>query len=163
MSRTWIHSSLQISCLRPCSVSMWCLVTTICCRVADIRACGEGKRFLFSHNTALWRPLDKHITITRIGKYYYTVVDWVRGHQQFCLIWEQICCPKPEAEVTDPFERQTKLPLTEKLVYNCFVIHLHFFNNRNILSFNSHPCVQYPCLSSLRIWTTPWHSEVNIT
>ena len=28
----------------------------------------------------------------------YTVIDWVRGQQQFCLTRGWICCPKPQAE-----------------------------------------------------------------
>ena len=35
-------------------------------------------------------------------------------------------------------QETTKLLLSEKLVYNCFVIHLHFFQNFLIYSFHSH-------------------------
>ena len=49
---------------------------------------------------------------------WISAIDWVRGQQQFCLTW-RICCPKPQG--------QTKLLLSEKPVYNCFVVHLHFF------------------------------------
>ena len=37
---------------------------------------------------------------TTIARYHqqYTVIDWVRGQQQFCLTRERICCPKPQAE-----------------------------------------------------------------
>ena len=30
--------------------------------------------------------------------FIYTVIDWVRGQQQFCLTRGRICCPKPQAE-----------------------------------------------------------------
>ena len=65
---------------------------------------------------------------------------------------------------TDPFEGQTKLLLSEEPVYNCFVIHLHFF--LNIHFFHSHiskRCFKYPRPSSPRIGTTFWHCDVNIT
>ena len=52
---------------------------------------------------------------------WISAIDWVRGQQQFCLTRGRICCPKPQG--------QTKLLLSEKPVYNCFVVHLHFFPN----------------------------------
>ena len=62
---------------------------------------------------------------------------------------------------TDPFEGQTKLLLSEKPVYNCFVIHLHFFLF-TLSTLISITCFQYPRPSSPRIWTTPRHGDVNI-
>ena len=43
-----------------------------------------------------------------------------------------------QREKTDPFEGQTKMLLFEMPVYNCFVIHLHFFKTFLIHSFLSH-------------------------
>ena len=37
--------------------------------------------------------------------------------------------PSRRLRATDPFEGQTKLLLSEKPVYNCFVIHFHFFKS----------------------------------
>ena len=62
-------------------------------------------------------------------------------------------------KATGSFEGQTKLLLFEKPVYNCFVIHLHFFK---IFSFTlstqiSIRCFQFPRPSSPRIWTLRQH------
>ena len=57
---------------------------------------------------------------------------------------------------------QTKLLLSEKPVYNCFVIHLQFL--KKIHFFHPHlsiRCFKYP--SSPRIGTTFWNCDVNIT
>ena len=65
---------------------------------------------------------------------------------------------------TDPFEVQTKLLLSEEPVYNCFVIHLHFFKIF-LFTLSTHisiRCFQYPLPSSPRIWTTLRHCDVNI-
>ena len=58
----------------------------------------------------------------------------------------------------DPFEGQTKLLLFEKPVYNCFVIHLHFFKIFLFTLFThiSIRCFQYPRPSRPRIWMMPW-------
>ena len=62
------------------------------------------------------------------------------------------------------FEGQAKLLLSEKPVYNCFVIHLHFLKTFHF--FHSHISIRYfkyhrP--SSPRIRTTFWHCDVKIT
>ena len=65
---------------------------------------------------------------------------------------------------TDPFEGQTKLLLSEEPVYNCFVIHLHFFKIF-LFTLSTHifiRCFQYALPSSPKIWTTPRHCYVNI-
>ena len=96
---------------------------------------------------------------------YYTVIDWVRGQQQFCLTQERSVAQSCRLRATDPFEGQTKLLLFEKPVYNCFVIHLHFFKIFLFTLFThiSIRCFQYPRPSRPRIWMTPWICYVNIT
>ena len=64
---------------------------------------------------------------------------------------------------TDPFEVQTKLLLSKKPVYNCFVIHLHLKKNHFFHSYISIRCFKYPRPSSPRIGTRFWHCDVNIT
>ena len=57
---------------------------------------------------------------------YYTVIDWVRVQQQFCLTRGRIRCPKPRAEGNLLVRVSTKLLLFEKPVKNCF-LYPHFF------------------------------------
>ena len=67
-------------------------------------------------------------------------------------------------KATDAFEGQTKLLLSEKPVYNCFVIHHHFLKIIHV--FHSHisiRCFKYTRPSSPRIGATFWHCYVNIT
>ena len=98
----------------------------------------------------------------------YTVIGWVRGQQQFCLTRGRICCPEDGSvarsrrlKATDPFEGQSKLLLSEKPVYNCFVIHYHFFKNN--YSLFPLTCFEYPRPSIPRIGMKFWHCDVNIT
>ena len=57
---------------------------------------------------------------------YYTVIDWVRVQQQFCLTRGRIRCPKPRAEGNWSDWGSIKLLLFEKPVKNCF-LYPHFF------------------------------------
>ena len=68
----------------------------------------------------------------------YTVNDWVRGQQQFCLTRERICCPKPHAEGNISVLGSNKTAeLSEKPVYRCFVIHHYFFQHFPLTIFAS--------------------------
>ena len=62
---------------------------------------------------------------------------------------------------TDLFEGQTKLLLSSNPVYNCFVIHLHFFPK---FSYSLFPLAyQYPSPWNPRIWTTPLYIVTSIS
>ena len=52
-----------------------------------------------------------------VRKLQYTVIDWVRGQQQFCLTQERIFCPKPQAEGTRSVQGSTKLQSVTALLY----------------------------------------------
>ena len=81
----------------------------------------ESFRCLCRHLEAgTWHKCTQMFTVV-IGfpRNYYTVIDWVRGQQQFCLTRSR------RLRATDPFSGQTKLLLSEEPVYNCFVIHRH--------------------------------------
>ena len=64
---------------------------------------------------------------------------------------------------TDPFEGQTKLLLSEKPVYNCFVIHHHLKKNYSLFPLTYIQLIfKYPRPSSPRIRTRFWHCDVNM-
>ena len=89
----------------------------------------------------------------------YTVIDWVWGQQQFVWPEHRSVALSLWVPATDPFKGQTKLLMSEKPVYNCFVIHLHFFKKKLYSLFPL--TFQYPRPSSLRIMQfdilTLWH------
>ena len=61
---------------------------------------------------------------------------------------------------TDPFEGQTKLLLSEKPVYNCFVIHLLFFK---IFLFTLSTLISSGYFQYSSVRSKPRHCDFNIT
>ena len=95
----------------------------------------------------------------------YTIIDWVLITTAFCLNQEPICCPKPQASDNRSIPGSHTLLLSEKPVYNCFVINIYFYK---IFLFTLSTGIsirwfQYPRPLRQRIWKTPWHCDVNIT
>ena len=108
------------------------------------------KSLIFFHGSNLKRKLKYMQDKLCQHAALYTVNDWVRGQQQFCLTRERICCPKPHAEDNISVLGSNKTAeLSEKPVYRCFVIHHYFFQHFLIHSFHS------PSSLAKGFWSAP--------
>ena len=112
--------------------------------------------------------MPKHYTLTCIRS--NNIIQLLTGFEDnSSFLWPEdgSVARRRRLRATDPFEGQTKLLMSEKPVYNCFVIHLHFLK-KNVFTFSTHiypldVSKKYPRPSSPRIGTTFWHCDVNIT
>ena len=117
-----------------------------------------------THRVQLARLWNDHITITywvtALGSRYcrdITIILYSIGLLvSILLIYYHNTVIDLRLRATDPFSGQTKLLLSSNPVYNCFVIHIHFFKIFlfTLFSHISIRCYQYPHPSSPRIWKT---------